>query len=407
MRLAIYHNLPSGGALRAMQEYSRRLATSHTVELYQLDHTDQLEHTDAGGPGQAALERSVHGVHPYGVAGFGSGSERGTSLRLPAYLRRLDAVQRDVAHDIDAGGYDAALVHPCRVTQTPGILSMLQTPTVYYMQEPRRASFEHAFRAQPVGPGPTSAARWCMRALVERRLRSIDQRAAGAAGLVLANSYYSIESIYRAYGLDATFCPLGADENVFRLSTVAVRENRLLSVGALVPHKGHELVIAGASGVEASRRPRVGIVCNRAVSGWGAHLERLAEQLDVRLELHHEISDDRLAHLYQSSIATFCAARLEPFGLSALESLCCGTPVIAVREGGFREIVADGVNGMLVDRNPAEAAAAVVAVLDGTLGTDPSKLRASVLPAWSWDRAATKLESIVAGFVASTRGPGA
>jgi glycosyltransferase involved in cell wall biosynthesis len=143
------------------------------------------------------------------------------------------------------------------------------------------------------------------------------------------------------------------------------------------------------------------------VSGWGAHLERLAEELEVRLELHHEISDDRLAHLYQSSIATFCAARLEPFGLSALESLCCGTPVIAVREGGFREIVADGVNGLLVGRNPAEAAAAVVAVLDGTLGTDPSKLRASVLPAWSWDRAAAKLESIVAGFVAATRGPGA
>jgi glycosyltransferase involved in cell wall biosynthesis len=55
----------------------------------------------------------------------------------------------------------------------------------------------------------------------------------------------------------------------------------------------------------------------------------------------------------------------EPFGLSVVESMACGTPVVAYRRGSMPEIIDDGVTGFLVD-DAAQAADAVrsVAALD-------------------------------------------
>ena len=63
----------------------------------------------------------------------------------------------------------------------------------------------------------------------------------------------------------------------------------------------------------------------------------------------------------------------EPFGFSVVEAMACGTPVIASRRGSMPEIIAEGVNGRLVD-SIAEAADAVTTV--GRLG--PEAVRASV-----------------------------
>jgi glycosyltransferase involved in cell wall biosynthesis len=52
----------------------------------------------------------------------------------------------------------------------------------------------------------------------------------------------------------------------------------------------------------------------------------------------------------------------EPFGLSVVESMICGTPVIAYRRGSMAEIVDEGVTGFLVD-GPEQAAAAVDAAV--------------------------------------------
>jgi glycosyltransferase involved in cell wall biosynthesis len=53
------------------------------------------------------------------------------------------------------------------------------------------------------------------------------------------------------------------------------------------------------------------------------------------------------------------APRLEPFGYAPLEANACGTPVIATAEGGTRETIQDGVNGLVVEHRPEHMAAAI------------------------------------------------
>jgi glycosyltransferase involved in cell wall biosynthesis len=62
----------------------------------------------------------------------------------------------------------------------------------------------------------------------------------------------------------------------------------------------------------------------------------------------------QLNQLYQQAVATLCLSYNEPFGLSAIESMAAGTPVIAVNEGGYRESVRDKETGMLIERKAQE-----------------------------------------------------
>ena len=95
-----------------------------------------------------------------------------------------------------------------------------------------------------------------------------------------------------------------------------------------------------------------------------------------------------------SAMVTLYAPIMEPFGFVPLESMACGTPVVGVREAGVRESVADGASGLLVDRELAEFARAVEALL-----SDPDRAagmgrrgRAWVQEHWTWDQTLARLE---------------
>jgi glycosyltransferase involved in cell wall biosynthesis len=124
-------------------------------------------------------------------------------------------------------------------------------------------------------------------------------------------------------------------------------------------------------------------------------LKALACRLGVQLVEFQGISDLQLAELYGRARATVLAATLEPFGLVALESLACGTPVVAVAEGGYRETVVNGVTGYLVGRSTLDMADGIGRVLDGALEQTRSTLRELVVSKWSWDEAADRQMTIL------------
>lgn len=78
----------------------------------------------------------------------------------------------------------------------------------------------------------------------------------------------------------------------------------------------------------------------------------------------------------------------EPFGLSVVEAMACGTPVIAFRRGSMAELVDDGVTGMLVDE--VETAAGAVALVGGL---DRAEIRATAVRRFGRDRMVSDYES--------------
>ncbi len=72
------------------------------------------------------------------------------------------------------------------------------------------------------------------------------------------------------------------------------------------------------------------------------------------MELRGWLQRDELVELYASA-AGFVHVAEEDFGISMVEALASGTPVLALDRGGARDIVRDGVDGVLVDRPEVEA----------------------------------------------------
>lgn len=398
MKIAVFHNLrSSGGAKRALVEMCRELKSrGHTLDAF-LPATAEENYLP--------LTEVVDSVRIFPVAPWAlrQGSNPLEAVaRIPEFFRTLrtaKATERDIAAAIDVGSYDLAFVHHGRYTQAPWVLTFLGTPSVYFCQEPIRDAYEYEHRPSMRGrlrlwaPGLGWA--------------QIDRRNVTGASIVLSNSYYSRESILRAYGRDSAVIYLGVDAEQFTPGPTD-RSRMVLSVGALHPRKGHALVLEAVARIPASRRPRVVVVADRALPSESAVLSALAGDLHVDLTLHVGASETELRSAYQNSMLLLCAAQLEPFGLVTLEAAASGTPVVAVNEAGLRETVAHGVTGILVERrDPGLMARAADALMsDSSRWLDFS--RASVEWArsgWTWQRTGDRLEAVFAQLPSSQANP--
>ncbi len=309
-------------------------------------------------------------------------------------------VQHRVARDINRESYDVAFLHACRFSLSVPIAEWLTLPCVYYAQETRRVGYE----AQLSPPGTSGLGRSLIHLLrrpYELVGRRRDKRAVSAVDRVLCNSHFSADMLSAAYGVDPVVCYLGVDAETFSAplgsptgsSLSTPRPFRVMSVGALHPVKGHDLALiaTGRAGRQLERRAELHVVYERERPGYASELKSLAASLEVSLHLHRGVTDERLADLYGNADVTVCAARLEPFGLTSLESMSCGTPVVATAQGGFRETVVDGVNGFLTERNGDSLADGIVRVGRGELTATPESLHAFVTANWSWNASAARI----------------
>jgi len=360
MNIAVFHNLPDGGAKVALYEQLKRLREQHTPDLYTLV-------ADEGEFDLKPLCRKVF-VYPYEtVKQKASGWTRVSGdLRSFSTLKRL---HREIAADIDAAGYDAVFVHQDRLTQAPYLLRFLKTPSLYYCHEPLRMVYEYGLRlTEDVG-----FLKKGYEALNRALRKRIDRTNAKSAKQIVTGSAYGAEYIALAYGIHPKICPLGVDGKIFTPSG-SERKNRVLFVGPTTGSKGYDLAKQSLKRIAKSARPK---------------LRALTPEKSGRFSLPRK----QLVEEYASAMVLLCTSVLEPFGLTALEAMACETPVVAVREGGYRETIVDGKTGFLVARNPAEIADKL-----SFLTGHPHEARRMgrsarnhVINNWNWERGIAKL----------------
>lgn len=381
MKIAIVQGLPPGGARRAAEELTVRLAASDEVTLFEVGFDELYGET----PAFLASHRRL--VLPP-LAPSRLGAFRNATL-LP--IRWLLPLQR-LAAEIDAGDFDVVLAHPFVHTQACPILGTLRTPTVYYAQEVRRRSFERCYSGWSRKSGVSRAVGRVRFWMEEWWARPIDRWAVSHADEVIVSSAFVCEAFYRSYGRYPVVAPLGVDEQFFDVAESASREHFLV-VGGLEPLKAPDLLIEAVALLAPAQRLPVVVIGQRVDPVYGALLRARATEVGVDLRLEVNVSASAVRSLYQRAVATCAVSHLEPFGLTALESMACGTPVVAVREGGYRETVTDGVTGVLVSRTAHDLARGLAQVQATTW--DPFELRQAVVPAHTWDAATRRVRDVL------------
>jgi teichuronic acid biosynthesis glycosyltransferase TuaC len=157
------------------------------------------------------------------------------------------------------------------------------------------------------------------------------------------------------------FRPLG-DRGIAR-ATLGLDRPTLLSVGHLIPRKGHDLVIEALAGLPGWQLLIVGSGPERTA------LEALAARLGVgdRIRLVGQVPHADLPRYYGAADLLVLASQREGWANVLLESMACGTPVVASPIPGNPEVVKERAAGLIMPERTARGI--VVSVQD--LATDP------------------------------------
>ncbi|MCP5286920.1 MAG: glycosyltransferase family 4 protein [Burkholderiaceae bacterium] len=138
----------------------------------------------------------------------------------------------------------------------------------------------------------------------------------------------------------------------------------LLTVGNLVPVKGHDLALQALAAL-VPRHPGVRLV----LVGDGplrSALQAQAQALGVvdHVRFAGPVPNDQLSSWYSAADLLLLPSRSEGWANVLLEAMACGTPVVASDVGGTREVIADAQVGRVVPPlDPAALAAGVEALM--------------------------------------------
>jgi D-inositol-3-phosphate glycosyltransferase len=196
-----------------------------------------------------------------------------------------------------------------------------------------------------------------------------EQRLGGAADQVIAQCSDEVREL-SALGIPAEtieVIPSGVDIRRFSPRGPAVGRSarlRILSVGRLVERKGHADLISALRDVPGAELiiiggPQTGAGSDDPATRQLAELARIAGVSD-RVLLAGAVDAADMPAWYRSADIVACAPWYEPFGLTPLEAMACGVPVVAYAVGGLLDTVVPGITGELVaPRNVADFAAAL------------------------------------------------
>jgi glycosyltransferase involved in cell wall biosynthesis len=414
LRIAVWHNLPSGGGKRALYYHVEGLLKrGHEITAFCPDTADQSYLPLSGivreisFPLKANIERLSHALfrkaYSYGLC-----------------LERLNLMLdhcRQCADMIHKSDFDVLLANSSSDFYMSHIGRFVKIPKAIFIGEPFRPLYEAFPEFQWKAPEREmrrfnslakfkNEIRYWKKIYAYGILAREELTAAKSYNLILVNSLYSRESIMRAYRAESKVCYLGIDLEKFKPG-ITKKEKYVIGIGSFGHLKGIDRAIDVISRIPSEKRPELIWIGNMPSLEYINSLKRKAEELLVKFIPRFDITDEELILYLKKAAVMIYLPFLEPFGLAPLEANACGTAVVGIAEGGLKETIFDDHNGFVVrDFNPDEIASKIQLFTDNLMFANEMGERARnyVQERWNYEEGINNIESYLASIVGEKRG---
>lgn len=370
MKIAVFHNLKKGGAKRALFEIAKRLSINNDVDLFTINSADN---------NYLNFKKFIKKEYIFKIK-----LPRSFLLLQFFIYYKLPKLYKKIAKKIDKLNYDFVFINHDFLTKSPYLIQFLKTPSFYLCHEPPREFYDQQnlfstnFKYKIIN-------------FMRLPLKFIDISNVKKVSFLLANSHFSKKKLENTYKRKAIILKLGVDTEKFNIKK-GEKSDFFLTVGALALFKGYDFLIKSIS--RLPKKLKFPIV---AVADGGRDKRKifeLAKKLNVKLIIKKNIKDSQLIDLYNNASLFLYAGCQEPLGLSVLEAMACGLPIVAVKEGGVKELFYKNYKG-LVKRNTVAFSNKIFDFLTTDNLIIKNKLRNHVRKNWQWESTVKSFENFL------------
>jgi D-inositol-3-phosphate glycosyltransferase len=241
-----------------------------------------------------------------------------------------------------------------------------------------------------------------------------ERQVAASSSRIIASTEAEKIALYRFYGVPAekiSVIPCGVNLDLFKISEKRAARQRIgitdgkiiLFVGRIERLKGIDRLVQTLPFLQDIKPTLVIVGEDGNRPGETDNLRKLADNLGVANSVFLPGLQDyeKLPDFYNAADVCAFPSYYESFGLVPLESLACGTPVVATDVGDLKHIIRDGETGFVIPNNqPQLLAAKLRAVLDGTNQNllDRQAIRFSVTR-YGWDKIAHAVTGVITELI--------
>ncbi len=174
------------------------------------------------------------------------------------------------------------------------------------------------------------------------KIRIWDSASSNRVDYFIANSSFVKKRIFKYYRRQSEIIAPPVDTNRFKLYTN--KEEFYFTASRLVPYKKTKIIVDAfiSNGKQL------------LVAGTGSELEEIKSIATDNITILGEISDSKMLHLMQRAKA-FVFASQEDFGITPVEAMSCGTPVIAFFRGGCSDTIIENITGVFFKHQTPQA----------------------------------------------------
>jgi glycosyltransferase involved in cell wall biosynthesis len=256
---------------------------------------------------------------------------------MPAQIESFNLKEYDLIISSSHCVAKGAIPHPGQIH-----ISYVFSPMRYIWDQ-----FWNYFSREKVGFVKSKIAKY-----ISTYLRTWDIASLNRVDHFIAISEFVKSRIKRFYNRDASVIYPPVDIGKYRFDAKMEKQDFYLIVSALVPYKKIDIAI------ELFNRNGEKL----KIIGTGPEYKKLKRMAKGNIQFLKYIPDSEIKMYYKKARA-FIFPGTEDFGMTMVESIASGTPVVAYHRGGATEIIKEGVSGVFFEQQTPEALACGIAKL--------------------------------------------